>query len=90
MSEGAELVGNTGEALDRIQHAVGKVNNIVREISTSSNEQSLSIQQVNNAITELEGVNQQNSAMVEESSAASSELDQQANKLLELMRFFKQ
>ena len=67
---------------------VGKVTDLVAEISASSNEQAQGITQVNNALGQMDQVTQQNTANAEEIAAASQELAGQANALLGMISQF--
>ncbi len=88
VSSGVELVGKTGEALQRIFSGVGKITDLVSEIAASAQEQAVSLAQVNTAVNEMDQMTQQNAAMVEESTAASHALAQQATELDRLMASF--
>ncbi len=81
VSTGVSLVGQTGEALNRIVERVVEINGLVTEISASAQEQATGLQQVNTAVNQMDQVTQQNAAMVEESTAASHSLAQEADAL---------
>ena len=85
---GVDLVGRTGEALERIIGQVAGLNDLVLDIATAAQEQSSGVQEVNLAITDMDRVTQQNAALVEESSAASVSLAQEADSLAGLVRQF--
>ena len=89
VKEGVKLVNGAGDALSEIVDSIGKVAGIVEQISTASQEQASGVQEINNSVTSMDEMTQQNSALVEESSAAARALTDQANKLAELMAFFK-
>ncbi|WEK57862.1 MAG: methyl-accepting chemotaxis protein [Candidatus Brevundimonas phytovorans] len=78
---GVSLVGQTGEALQRIVSRVAEIDGLVSEISASAQEQATGLQQVNTAVNQMDQVTQQNAAMVEESTAASHSLSQEADTL---------
>ena len=78
---GVTLVGQTGEALQRIVSRVAEIDGLVSEISASAQEQATGLQQVNTAVNQMDQVTQQNAAMVEESTAASHSLAQEADVL---------
>jgi len=78
---GVKLVGQTGEALQRIVGRVAEIDGLVSEISASAQEQATGLQQVNTAVNQMDQVTQQNAAMVEESTAASHSLSQEADVL---------
>ena len=78
---GVSLVGQTGEALQRIVNRVAEIDSLVSEISASAQEQATGLQQVNTAVNQMDQVTQQNAAMVEQSTAASHSLAQEADTL---------
>jgi len=86
---GSELVDESGKTLAEIMESVKKVTDIVAEIAAASEEQSAGIEQVNNAVTQMDGVTQQNAALVEEASAASKAMQQQADKLVQQISYFR-
>jgi methyl-accepting chemotaxis protein len=59
----------------------GKVNNLVAEIATASNEQAQGIEQINKAVAEMDRVVQQNAANAEESASASEEMSAQTKSM---------
>jgi methyl-accepting chemotaxis protein-1 (serine sensor receptor) len=61
----------------------------VAEIAAASEEQSAGIEQVNNAVTQMDGVTQQNAALVEQASAASKAMQQQSDKLVQQISYFR-
>jgi methyl-accepting chemotaxis protein len=74
VNAGVALVGQTGEALQRIVSRVAEIDGLVSEIAASAQEQATGLVQVNTAINQMDQVTQQNAAMVEESTAASQSL----------------
>ncbi|MEZ5932120.1 MAG: methyl-accepting chemotaxis protein [Alphaproteobacteria bacterium] len=86
---GVELVNRAGNALAGIVDSIGKVTDIVEQISNASQEQAAGVQEINSSITSMDEMTQQNSALVEESTAAARALSEQANSLAQLMSFFK-
>jgi methyl-accepting chemotaxis protein len=89
VSEGVNLVGETGKALERIVRQVGEISNVVGEIAASAKEEALGLGQVNTAVNQMDQVTQQNAAMVEESTAASRVLADEAEELARLVARFK-
>jgi methyl-accepting chemotaxis protein len=81
VNTGVALVGQTGEALQRIVSRVAEIDGLVSEIAASAQEQATGLQQVNTAVNQMDQVTQQNAAMVEESTAASHSLSQEAETL---------
>jgi methyl-accepting chemotaxis protein len=89
VSDGAELVHQSGQMLSEIVARVKKVTDIVAEIAAASQEQAAGIEQVNRAVMQMDEVTQQNAALVEEAAAASCSMEEQAEILNELMGTFK-
>jgi methyl-accepting chemotaxis protein len=88
VKSGAELVGETGAALERIVGRVSEINHQISEIAQSVSEQSTGLKEVNIAVNKMDQMTQQNAAMVEESTAASHSMKREAVSLGELMRRF--
>jgi methyl-accepting chemotaxis protein len=89
VSQGAEKVVRTQEALERIGGYVTQVGDLVGGISVASREQSQGISQVEAGLHQLENVTQQNSSVAEESASATEELSGQTNELLGMLGRFK-
>ncbi len=86
---GTDLVSKAGDSMNDIVTSVTHVSQIMDEISTASNEQRQGIEQISIAVTEMDSTTQQNAALVQESSAAALSLEQQAQKLSEMVAIFK-
>jgi PAS domain S-box-containing protein len=89
VSKGVALVNRAGGSLADIVESVKRVADIVAEIASASQEQSLGVQQVDESVTQMEMVTHKNAALVEESSASLASVDQQAEQLLDVIAFFK-
>jgi methyl-accepting chemotaxis protein len=89
VSDGASLVDQARQTMEAIVGKIGKVTQIISEISSASQEQSSGIQQVNQVLAEMDRVTQQNAALVEQTSAAVESLEQQARYLAEIVSVFK-
>jgi methyl-accepting chemotaxis protein len=89
VTRGVDLVGRTGQALDRIVGEVSDVNTVIVEIALSASEEATGLQQVNTAVNSLDGVTQQNAAMVEEATAATQALADEARRLNALIAGFR-
>jgi methyl-accepting chemotaxis protein len=83
ISEGATLL------LQGILPEIEKTTRLVREISSSANEQGIGAQQVNHAMQQLSNVAQQNAAASEEMSASAGQMTGQAENLKELIAYFQ-
>ncbi len=89
VGQGVSLVGETGQALERIVAQVADITTVVTEIAASAQEQATGLHQVNTAVNQMDQVTQQNAAMVEQSTAASHSLAQDAEALSQLISRFK-
>ena len=89
VGSGVKLVGQTGEALQRIVDRVAEIDGLVSEIAASAQEQAVGLAQVNTAVNQMDQVTQQNAAMVEQSTAASHSLAQEAETLQASVAQFK-
>ncbi|CAN5421064.1 methyl-accepting chemotaxis protein [soil metagenome] len=88
VSQGVSLVGQTGEALQRIVLKVGEIDALVTEIAASAAEQATGLNEVNTAVNQMEQVTQQNAAMVEQSTAATHSLKGETGELVRLIGRF--
>jgi methyl-accepting chemotaxis protein len=89
VDSGVDLVGQAGEALNRIVGKVSEISGLVGEIAASAREQSTALHEVNTAVNQMDQVTQQNAAMVEESTAASHSLAEEADELARLVARFQ-
>ena len=89
VEDGSKLVDMAGETMDGIVAEVKQVTDLISEISAATSEQTSGIAQVNDAVLQLSDATQQNAALVEQSAAASGSLNEQAQRLVELVRVFK-
>jgi methyl-accepting chemotaxis protein len=89
VSEGSRLVDASGKTLEDIVASVTRVSEIIADIASASQEQSVGIEQVNQAIAQMDEVTQQNASLVEEAAAAAEAMNEQAKALAELVGFFK-
>jgi methyl-accepting chemotaxis protein len=86
---GVKLVNGAGQSLQGITASVGEISKIMTDVASASQEQASGLKEVNLAISHMDEMTQQNAAMGEESAAAAQTLTSQANRLVELMTFFK-
>ena len=88
VSEGVALVGQTGQSLSRIVTKVQQIDGVVAEIAASTSGQANGLRTVNTAVNEMDQVTQQNAAMAEQATAASYSLEQETQKLIQLVDQF--
>ncbi|WP_017451586.1 methyl-accepting chemotaxis protein [Herbaspirillum rubrisubalbicans] len=86
---GSQLVAQAGSTMDEVVSSVKRVTDIVGEISSASQEQSVGISEVGNAVTLMDEATQQNAALVEQAAAAAKSLQEQAAHLAEVVAGFK-
>ena len=89
VDDGAKLVERAGATMNEIVGSVQRVNDIIAEITTATEEQTAGIGQINEAVNQMDQVTQQNAALVEEAAAASSAMHEQAGQLLQAVSVFK-
>ena len=89
VERGNGLVVQAGSTMDDIVGSIGRVNDIIAEISVASQEQSRGVSQIGQAVTQMDHATQQNAALVEESAAAAESLRQQAHQLVQAVAVFK-
>ncbi len=89
VSDGCRQVEQAGSTMDEIVVSVRRVSDLMREITTASEDQSTGIAEINQAVGQMDQVTQQNAALVEEAAAAAQSLEQQAQSLLQTVHVFK-
>ena len=83
VKSGNDLTKKTQEAFKDNIAISGKINQLIDEIATASQEQAHGISEVSTAIAEMNGVTQQTAANAEESASAAEELSAQAEQMKE-------
>ncbi|MCX5724550.1 MAG: methyl-accepting chemotaxis protein, partial [Nitrospirae bacterium] len=89
VTDGSELVDQSGKTLTEIVGSVKRVTDIIAEISAASQEQASGIDQVNKSIMEMDQTTQQNAALVEEATSASQSMKEQAQELMRQVSSFQ-
>ncbi|MBO3760917.1 PAS domain-containing methyl-accepting chemotaxis protein [Ciceribacter sp. L1K22] len=89
VQEGVRLVGDTGDALNRIQTFVQSIDTNVEAIAHAAQEQSSRLGEINAAVNSLDQATQQNSAMVGGMTSVGQALAEGARKLTEIVATFK-
>ncbi|MEG0412386.1 MAG: methyl-accepting chemotaxis protein, partial [Comamonas sp.] len=85
---GSAQVTQAGESMQEIVSSVRRVTDLIGELSAASGEQHDGFAQVNQAVSNLDQMTQQNAALVEESSAAAMAMNEQAQRLAEVVAVF--
>lgn len=86
---GAKLVGETGEAINRIGRQIERINSIIVEIAGSATEQAHGLRGINQAMGGIDASTQQNAAMAEQFTAASHSLAEETTQLAALIGHFR-
>ncbi|WGG50192.1 methyl-accepting chemotaxis protein [Rugamonas sp. DEMB1] len=86
---GGALVDEAGQTMGLIVTSVKQVADIMAEITSASQEQSLGIEQVNQAIAQMDEMTQQNAALVEQAAAAAQSMLDEAGTLSRSVSIFK-
>src|SRR5476649_3009410 len=89
VSVGSALVDRAGQTMDEIVQSIGRVTQIMNEITDASDAQHAGIEQVHRAIGEMDQVTQQNAALVEEAAAAAESMQHQSAQLAQVVSVFK-
>ena len=85
---GARLVDQAGATMSEVVASVKRVTDIMGDITSASDQQSLGIEEVNRAVTQMDQATQQNAALVEQSAAAAGSLQSQAAALVDVVGNF--
>ncbi|MCR5289570.1 MAG: hypothetical protein K6E51_06230 [Treponema sp.] len=83
------LSEKAGELISKVVPQIEQTSQLIDEIATASREQDNGAQQVSTAIIQLDTVVQQNASAAEEMAAMSEELSAEAQKLVDVISFFK-
>lgn len=89
VKQGSMLVEAVGESMQQIVGNIGKVSDLMEEVSRASDEQTSAIDQMSTAINQMDDVTQQNAALVEQTANASASMEAQAGELAGAVAFFK-
>ncbi len=89
VTQGCKLVEQAGSTMDEIVVSVRRVADIMGELTTAAQDQTVGIDQINQAMGQMDQVTQGNAALVEEAAAAAQSLEQQAKMLVRSVDVFK-
>jgi methyl-accepting chemotaxis protein len=89
VDQGVRLVGEAGEALERISDQIKAANEIVSKIAHSASEQDTTLRSISSSMNQLDAATQQNAAMAEETTASAETLAADTEDLLGLIRGFR-
>ncbi len=86
---GTQLVDRAGATMAEVVSSIQQMTDIMGEITISSSEQSVGVNQVGEAVRQLEQATQQNAAMVEQMAASSKSLLTHSQELVHTVAEFK-
>lgn len=89
IESGNSLVGKSGDTMKEIVIAIKRVNDIMAEIASASNEQAIGIDEISKAVVQMDEMTQQNAALVEEAAAAAESMQSQAQQLSDSVTSFR-
>ncbi|MFN4120840.1 methyl-accepting chemotaxis protein [Acidovorax sp.] len=89
VSEGHQKTDAAQKTMTESLELVRRVNTLIGEIHSASNEQLSGISQVNAAVAQLDTITQQNAALVEENAASAMQLNGQAQTMTETVQVFR-
>ena len=89
VKQGSVLADQAGTTMQEVVRSIGRVAEMVSEISAASSEQTSGVGQVGEAVTQLDQTTQQNAALVEEMAAAASSLQSQAQQMVAAVAHFR-
>lgn len=85
INSGSSTLENTANSFSEVKENTTKVGELIGEIATSSNEQSLGIEEVNVNVTQMAEVTQQTAATAEETASASVEMNNQIEQMKKIL-----
>lgn len=88
VTSGVDLVKRSGEAFSTIVEGVYELQEAIRSISSSTNDQADSLSQINGVVADLDRSTQQNAAMAEECNAAAVSLARESSVLGDTVGYF--
>jgi methyl-accepting chemotaxis protein len=89
VAAGAERMGLTATAFDRIQKQISHIDKGIFDVSTRSMAQAATIKELNFAMVTMDQETQQNAAMAEQATAASQTLAHHSHELVKLVGAFR-
>jgi methyl-accepting chemotaxis protein len=86
---GNQLVEQASRSVTEIAAAIGRVTQVVDEITHANAEQASGVQLVGEALNQMDQVTQRNAALVEEAAAAAESMRQQSASMVQAVSAFK-
>ena len=89
VADGVRLVTETGTSLEGIVDSIKKVEDAIRDIASSSVEQSSGVEEVSVAVSHMDEMTQRNASLADQSLSTAKALADGARQLQDLIGFFK-
>ncbi|MBI2771142.1 MAG: hypothetical protein HYX47_16075 [Burkholderiales bacterium] len=89
ISDGSKNAQAAGKVIGEIVGSVQQVTNVIGEIAAASGEQSAGLEEMNRAVMQMEHATQQNARLVQDAASSSQSLQQQSDRLAQLVSRFK-
>ncbi|MES2831593.1 MAG: methyl-accepting chemotaxis protein [Pseudomonadota bacterium] len=89
VSQGTLLVDQAGVTMSEVVSGIGRVADIMGDISTASHEQASGVTQIGEAIMQMDQTTQQNATLVQETAVAATKLESQAQELVRIVAVFR-
>ncbi|MGB1236847.1 MAG: CHASE3 domain-containing protein [Pseudomonadales bacterium] len=86
---GSEIASSTDKSLNEIFDSITQTTQLVEEIATASNEQTIGVQQINQGVSVIDNVTHQNSDTASHSAEAAAKLSSQAEGLQKMLSRFE-
>ena len=88
VESGAEYVDKSGIALEKIVKSVKKVNEIISDIATASQEQSIGVDIINQSMVDMNKITRDNTTIAKDATSAGQDMAEQAAALSSNLDFF--
>ncbi|MFP5390877.1 MAG: methyl-accepting chemotaxis protein [Gammaproteobacteria bacterium] len=89
VGNGSAMVQDAGRTMDEIVASVQQVTQLVHQISTSSTEQSASLEELSRGVNDMDDSTRRNAAVTEQAASAAASLQEQALQLSRAVQVFK-
>jgi len=89
VENGSRQASQAGATMSEVVRSIKQVTDMMGEITSATNEQSMGIDQINQGIMEMDNVTQQNAALVEQASAAAMSMQEQSQSLMDIVNIFQ-
>jgi methyl-accepting chemotaxis protein len=89
VADGVRLVGETGNALGRIEGFVAEIDSKVEAITQASKEQAVGLGEISSAVNSIDQMTQKNASMVEETTAISNSIAEDSGLLASIVGRFQ-